>query len=67
MVVVDNDRRKISKTVEVSVTSVLQTTAGKMIFGRYDGKSQSAAVNNQPITVSKGSHPPQKVGQTAGR
>src|SRR5206468_6930178 len=35
MVVVDNARRLISKTVEIVVTSVLQTTAGKMIFGRY--------------------------------
>jgi uncharacterized protein YacL len=35
MVVVDNARRMIGKTVEVSVTSVLQTTAGKMIFGRF--------------------------------
>jgi hypothetical protein len=25
----------ISKTIEIVVTSVLQTTAGKMIFGRY--------------------------------
>ena len=36
MVVVDNARRLISKTIDVAVTSVLQTTAGKMIFGRYD-------------------------------
>jgi uncharacterized protein YacL len=35
MVVVDNARRLISKTIEIVVTSVLQTTAGKMIFGRY--------------------------------
>lgn len=35
MVVVDNARRMIGKTVEVIVTSVLQTTAGKMIFGKY--------------------------------
>jgi hypothetical protein len=28
----------IGKTVESSVTSVLQTTAGKMIFGRYEEK-----------------------------
>jgi uncharacterized protein YacL len=35
MVVVDNARRMISKTIDVVVTSVLQTTAGKMIFGRY--------------------------------
>jgi hypothetical protein len=25
-----------SRTIEISVTSVLQTTAGKMIFGRFD-------------------------------
>jgi uncharacterized protein YacL len=36
MVVVDNDKRLISKTIDITVTSVLQTTAGKMIFGRFD-------------------------------
>jgi uncharacterized protein YacL len=36
MVVVDNARKMISKTIDISVTSVLQTTAGKMIFGKYD-------------------------------
>ena len=35
MVVVDNARKMIGKTIDVVVTSVLQTTAGKMIFGRY--------------------------------
>ena len=34
MVVVDNARKHISRTVEIVVTSVLQTTAGKMFFGR---------------------------------
>ena len=38
MVVVDNARKMIGKTVESSVTSVLQTTAGKMIFGRFEEK-----------------------------
>ncbi len=38
MVVVDNARKMISKTIEITVTSVLQTTAGKMIFGRFDEK-----------------------------
>jgi uncharacterized protein YacL len=38
MVVVDNARKMIGKTVDCSVTSVLQTTAGKMIFGRYEEK-----------------------------
>jgi hypothetical protein len=35
MVVVDNARKMISKTIDIVVTSVLKTTAGKMIFGRY--------------------------------
>jgi hypothetical protein len=43
MVVVDNARRMISKTIDISVTSVLQTTAGKMIFGKYDERNQAAA------------------------
>jgi len=42
MVVVDNARRLISKTVDITVTSVLQTTAGKMIFGKYDERVQGA-------------------------
>jgi len=36
MVVIDGGRRAINKTVDIIVTSVHQTTAGKMIFGRYD-------------------------------
>jgi uncharacterized protein YacL len=42
MVVVDNARRLISKTIEITVTSVLQTTAGKMIFGRFDERIHTA-------------------------
>ena len=43
MVVVDNARRMINKNIDVVVTSVLQTTAGKMIFGRYiEGTPQVA-------------------------
>jgi uncharacterized protein YacL len=34
MVVVENGRRLIGKNAEVSVTSVLQTTAGRMIFSK---------------------------------
>ena len=41
MVVVDNAKRLISKTIDITVTSVLQTTAGKMIFGKYDERAQS--------------------------
>jgi hypothetical protein len=41
MVVIDNARRMISKTIDVAVTSVLQTTAGKMIFGRFDERTHA--------------------------
>ena len=40
MVVVDNARKMIGKTIDISVTSVLQTTAGKMIFGKFDERAQ---------------------------
>ena len=43
MVVIDNARRHLSKTLDITVTSVLQTTAGKMIFGRYDERPNAAA------------------------
>jgi uncharacterized protein YacL len=39
MVVVDNARKMIGKNIDISVTSVLQTTAGKMIFGKFDERS----------------------------
>jgi uncharacterized protein YacL len=42
MVVVDNGRRMINRTVEISVTSVHQTSAGKMIFGRYEERPAEA-------------------------
>ena len=47
MVVVDNARKMISKTVDVSVTSVLQTTAGKMIFGRFDERTHTVHEKDQ--------------------
>jgi uncharacterized protein YacL len=48
MVVVDNARKMISKTIDIVVTSVLQTTAGKMIFGRYIEAGMAAAVLAPP-------------------
>lgn len=54
MVVVDNAKKMISKTIDISVTSVLQTTAGKMIFGRHDEKSHG----NPPDRHDK---PPRRV------
>ena len=48
MVVVDNARRMISKNIDVVVTSVLQTTAGKMIFGRYIESGRGLARRQVP-------------------
>ncbi|HYU79603.1 MAG TPA: PIN domain-containing protein [Vicinamibacterales bacterium] len=47
MVVVDNARKMISKTIDIVVTSVLQTTAGKMIFGRYIDPNLAAQTSQQ--------------------
>lgn len=38
MVVVENGRRYIDSTIEVTVTKVLQTAAGRMIFAHSDGQ-----------------------------
>jgi len=47
MVVIENGRRLIGKNVDVTVTSVLQTTAGRMIFSKtkeeYDREDYKAA------------------------
>jgi uncharacterized protein YacL len=47
MVVVDNAKKMISKTIDISVTSVLQTTAGKMIFGKYDERKMMVEAVHQ--------------------
>jgi hypothetical protein len=41
MVVVEGGRNKIGKDIQLSVTSSLQTSAGKMIFGRFEGFAQA--------------------------
>jgi hypothetical protein len=54
MVVVDNARKMIGKTIDISVTSVLQTTAGKMIFGKWDERStgrHDSKITVPPVTV----------------
>jgi uncharacterized protein YacL len=50
MVVVDNARKMISKTIDIVVTSVLQTTAGKMIFGRYIEPGMAAPASSGAAT-----------------
>jgi uncharacterized protein YacL len=50
MVVVDNARRLIGKNADIAVTSVLQTTAGKMIFGRLWEDSENGNANGEHRT-----------------
>lgn len=40
MVVVEGGRDRVNQQVHITVTSVLQTSAGRMIFGRYDGANK---------------------------
>jgi len=51
MVVVDQGKRALGRTIEVTVTSVLQTTAGKMIFCRWAdavAAAEAEARNREP-------------------
>jgi uncharacterized protein YacL len=58
MVVVDNARKMISKTIEIVVTSVLQTTAGKMIFGRFiENGAPQAMPAPQPVRAQAAAAP----------
>jgi len=57
MVVVDGARRLINRTVDITVTSVHQTTAGKMIFGRLDERTEASAAR-APTTHSMADVPP---------
>jgi uncharacterized protein YacL len=57
MVVVDNARRMIGKNIDVVVTSVLQTTAGKMIFGRYIEGTPAAGSPIAQQTPTTAHHP----------
>jgi uncharacterized protein YacL len=52
MVVVDGARRLINRTVDILVTSVHQTPAGKMIFGRLDERADSGSVRGAAAAAS---------------
>ncbi|MGC2161165.1 MAG: PIN domain-containing protein [Silvibacterium sp.] len=47
MVVVDHARRMIGRSVEIAVTSVLQTASGKMIFGKMEEPQARVEVSTQ--------------------
>jgi uncharacterized protein YacL len=61
MVVVDNARKMIGKTIDISVTSVLQTTAGKMIFGKWDERASGVRTAAIPVAVTTASIPTPEV------
>jgi uncharacterized protein YacL len=44
MVVVDHARKMIGKSVEITVTSVLQTASGKMIFGKMEENGKGGEI-----------------------
>ena len=50
MVVVDHARKMIGRAIEISVTSVLQTASGKMIFGKLDeaGRNGTSSMEIAP-------------------
>jgi uncharacterized protein YacL len=54
MVVVDGAKRCINKSVDITVTSVHQTTAGKMIFGRVDDRLESHPTTAHQATAGTG-------------
>jgi len=59
MVVVDGARRLINKTVDILVTSVHQTPAGKMIFGRLDEHNPETPIppGKQASAVARSARP----------
>lgn len=46
MVVVEGARNKIGKDIYISITSSLQTSAGKMIFGKFEGFAPKPSNNH---------------------
>jgi uncharacterized protein YacL len=56
MVVVDHARRVIGRSVEITVTSVLQTASGKMIFGRLDENAPRPEPAPRPTVVAEFTH-----------
>ena len=66
MVVADGARKMINKTVDITVTSVHQTTAGKMIFGRYDERGEQSPRATAAMAPPEAQPGPRAVENTAG-
>lgn len=53
MVVVEGARNKIGRDLMISITSSLQTSAGKMIFGKFEGFVQETNSENRKKTYNR--------------
>ena len=53
MVVVEGARNKIGRELAISVTSSLQTSAGKMIFGKFEGFAQETGNSKRQTSYRK--------------
>ncbi|NBC10208.1 MAG: TRAM domain-containing protein [Planctomycetes bacterium] len=65
MVVVEGARRHMHETIDLSVTSTLQTSAGRMIFGKYEGGGDSGSRPTEP--GDQRSDPPTAAPADAGK
>ncbi len=54
MVVVEGARNKIGRDLTISITSSLQTSAGKMIFGKFEGFAQKTDTKRAPYKRPNG-------------
>jgi len=54
MVVVDGARKFTNRHVDITVTSVHQTPAGKMIFGRLDERADLSPAASRQAAAGRG-------------
>ena len=52
MVVVEGARNKIGKELVISITSSLQTSAGKMIFGKFESFAQKSSDDKEQVSCA---------------
>ena len=64
MVVVEGARNKIGRELLISVTSSLQTSAGKMIFGKFEGFGQETKGTAQETNGGNRRRPYRKPGRS---
>ena len=57
MVVIEEGRAHIGENVHANVTSVLQTSAGRMVFGRYEETLSAEPVQPLQQERDRDAHP----------